>query len=149
MALEDSLYDFYNLFAPLSLVRDLYQEELLTTLTLSAAAIALAMMLIYYYVLNGTKPRFDGMGSWLLLWLTSGLLTFVVVVITCFQKEQDELPRSENKADGLLFDQGFGTFSGFAIEVLVLAMVLFFVFSVLGKNFSVHAYMRPFKWPRK
>ena len=147
MALDDSLYDFYTWFAPESLLTDLYREELLTPLTLTTVAIALIGMAVYYYVLNRNSPRNAGLGQWGLSLLISGLITFLAVLITCFQKAADEQPRSQNPADGLLFDQGFGTFAGFALEMMLLAMLLFFVFSIFLKRWSTHAKIRPFLWP--
>ena len=144
---EDSLYSFYELFAPLSLVRDLFSEELLTTLTIMAIIIAFGAMAVYYYVLNGKSPKYDGMFHWFLMWFISGMLTFLVVLITCWQKAQEELPRTENPDDGLLFDQGFGTFAAFSFEMMVITLLLFFIFSIVLKGWSTHAKTRPFLWP--
>ncbi len=147
MALEDSLYSFYEFFVSDDLLRDLYQQELLTPLTVSATAIALLGMTLYYYVLNGKRPKYDGMGQWLLVWLVSGVATFLVVLITCIQKAMQEEPRSANPDDGLFFDQGTGAFIVFSLELMVITMLLFFIFSVFLKRWSTHAKIRPFLWP--
>ncbi len=141
---DDSLFSFYELFAPFDLVSDLYDENLLTPLTVTTLVIAFGMVMVYYYGLNGRSPRYDGLMHWGLIWLTSGLLAFLVVLITCWQEATQELPRS---GGGVLFDQGLGTFLTFSFEMFMLTLILFFVFSILFKGRSTHAKNRPFLWP--
>lgn len=141
---DDSLFSFYELFAPFELVSDLYDENLLTPLTVTAVIIALGMVGLYYYGLNGKSPRYDGMLHWFLVWFMSGVLTFVVVLITCWQEAAQEL---SGASGGVLFAQGWGTFFTFAFEMLVLTLIMSFVFSIAFKGWSTHAKTQPFLWP--
>ena len=104
--MEESLYNFYNLFVNSSLLEDLYQEELLSTLTWSAIGIAF-LVAFAFYVWPLNKVSFSGMGNWLLMLGVSALLLFVITLVTCYQKANQEILRDEaDPNQGTLFDQG-------------------------------------------
>jgi hypothetical protein len=145
---EDSLYTFFQAIGLSdALVADLYQQEMLTSLMLITIMISLLGMITFYYGLNGRSPRYSGLGHWILVWVLSGLGSFLWMLITCLLKANEALPRTENPDDGTLFNQGISAFLGFAIVMGAIALLLFFLFSVIGKGLSVQAKHRPFLWP--
>lgn len=147
--MEESLYNFYNLFVNSSLLEDLYQEELLSTLTWSAIGVAFVVAFVFYiWPLN--KVSFSGLGNWLLMMGISALLLFLMAFVTCNQKANQEILRVEaDPNQGTLFDQGGSVFLGYAFEMALLTAVIFFIISMILKNFSKNAKHRPMLWPSK
>jgi hypothetical protein len=147
--MEESLYNFYNLFVNNSLLEDLYQEELLSPLTWTAIGLAFVVAFAFY-IWPFNKVSFSGMGSWLLMTGVSALLLFVITLITCYQKANQEILRDEADADqGTLFDQGVSVFLSYAFEMALLTAFIFFIISMVMKNFSKNAKHRPMLWPSK
>ena len=147
--MEESLYNFYNLFVNSALLEDLYQEELLSPLTWSAIGIAL-LVAFAYYIWPFNKVSFSSFGSWLLMMGVSALLLFVVTLVTCYQKAGQEIPRDEADTNqGFMFDQGVSVFLSYAFEMALLTALFFFLISMVMKNFSKNAKHRPMLWPLK
>ncbi|WP_020599538.1 hypothetical protein [Spirosoma panaciterrae] len=147
--MEESLYNFYNLFVNSALLEDLYQEELLSPLTLTAIGIAFVVA-VAFYIWPFNKVSFSGMGNWLLMMGVSSLLLFIISLVTCYQKEGQEIPRDEaDPNQGNLFDQGISVFLSYAFEMALLTAVIFFIISMVMKNFSKNAKHRPMLWPSK
>ncbi len=147
--MEESLYNFYNLFVNSALLEDLYQEELLSPLTWSAVGIAF-LVAFAFYIWPFNRVSFSGFGSWLLMLGVSALLLFVVTLVTCYQKAGQAIPRDEADTNqGVLFDQGVSVFLSYAFSMALLTAVIFFVISMLLKNFSKNAKHRPMLWPSK
>ena len=147
--MEESLYNFYNLFANSALLEDLYQEELLSPLTLTAIGIAFVVA-VAFYIWPFNKVSFSGMGNWLLMMGVSSVLLFIISLVTCYQKEGQEIPRDEaDPNQGTLFDQGISVFLSYAFEMALLTAVIFFIISMVMKNFSKNAKHRPMLWPSK
>ncbi|WP_420151546.1 hypothetical protein [Spirosoma sp.] len=147
--MEESLYNFYNLFVNSSLLEDLYQEELLSPMTWTAIGIAFVVAFAFY-IWPFNKVSFSSMGSWLLMTGVSSLLLFIITLVTCYQKANQEIPR--DKADpeqGNLFDQGVSVFLSYAFEMALLTALIFFLISMVMKNFSKNAKHRPMLWPSK
>ncbi|WP_018619434.1 hypothetical protein [Spirosoma luteum] len=147
--MEESLYNFYNLFVNSNLLEDLYQEQLLSPLTWTAVGIALLVAFAFYiWPLN--KVSFSGMGKWLLMMGISALALFLIALVTCYQKANQEILRDEADPDqGTLFDQGISVFFSYAFEMALLTAVIFFIISMVMKNFSKNAKHRPMLWPSK
>lgn len=143
------LYNFYDLFVENGLLEDLYAQELLSTLTVSAIAIAFLVAFAFYiWPLN--KVSFSGFGHWLTMLLVSGGLMFVVTLVTCMQMANREIERVPDEPDqGFFFDQGGTVFFSFSAEMAVLTFLLFFLISMLMKGFSRNAKHRPMLWPSK
>ncbi|MBD2704496.1 hypothetical protein IC229_27900 [Spirosoma sp. BT702] len=147
--MEESLYNFYNLFVNGALLEDLYQEELLSPLTWTAIGIAFVVAFAFY-IWPFNKVSFSGMGSWLLMMGVSALVLFVITLVTCYQKANQEIPRDEADPDqGNLFDQGVSIFLSYSFTMALLTVVIFFIISMLMKNFSKNAKHRPMLWPSK
>lgn len=147
--MEESLYNFYNLFVNSSLLEDLYQEELLSPLTLTAIGIAFVVA-IAYYIWPFNKVSFSGLGHWLGMTGISSLLLFIISLVTCYQKANQEIPRDEaDPNQGVLFDQGISVFLSYAFEMALLTALIFFLISMIMKNFSKNAKHRPMLWPSK
>ncbi|WP_080057902.1 hypothetical protein [Spirosoma aerolatum] len=147
--MEESLYNFYNLFVNSALLEDLYQEELLSPLTLTAIGIAFVVA-VAFYIWPFNKVSFSGMGNWLMMMGVSSLLLFIISLVTCYQKEGQEIPRDEaDPNQGNLFDQGISVFLSYAFEMALLTAVIFFIISMVMKNFSKNAKHRPMLWPSK
>ncbi|MBN8823452.1 MULTISPECIES: hypothetical protein [unclassified Spirosoma] len=147
--MEESLYNFYNLFVNSALLEDLYQEELLSPLTLTAIGIAFVVA-VAFYIWPFNKVSFSGMGNWLLMMGVSSVLLFIISLVTCYQKEGQEIPRDEaDPNQGTLFDQGISVFLSYAFEMALLTAVIFFIISMVMKNFSKNAKHRPMLWPSK
>lgn len=147
--MEESLYNFYNLFVNSSLLEDLYQEELLSPMTWTAIGLAFVVAFAFY-VWPFNKVSFSEMSHWLLMTGISALLLFVISLVTCYQKANQDIPRDEADPDqGILFDQGTSVFLSYAFEMALLTAVIFFVVSMIMKNFSKNAKHRPMLWPSK
>ena len=147
--MEESLYNFYNLFVNGSLLEDLYQEELLSPLTWSAIGLAFVVAFAFY-IWPFNKVSFSGLGSWLLMTGVSALLLFVITLITCYQKANQDISRDEaDPNQGTIFDQGISVFLSYAFEMALLTALIFFIISMVLKNFSKNAKHRPMLWPSK
>ncbi|RYC68106.1 MULTISPECIES: hypothetical protein [Spirosoma] len=147
--MEESLYNFYNLFVNSALLEDLYQEELLSPMTWTAIGIAFVVAFAFY-IWPFNKVSFSGLGSWLLMLGVSALTLFVITLVTCYQKAGQELPRDEaDPEQGMYFDQGISVFLSYAFGMALLTAVIFFVISMIMKNFSKNAKHRPMLWPSK
>jgi hypothetical protein len=147
--MEESLYNFYNLFVNSSLLEDLYQEELLSPLTWTAIGLAFVVAFAFY-IWPFNRVSFSGLEHWLTMLGVSAVLLFVITLVTCYQKAGQEIPRDEaDPEQGTLFDQGVSTFLSFSFEMALLTAVFFFVISMIMKNFSKNAKHRPMLWPSK
>ena len=147
--MEESLYNFYNLFVNSALLEDLYQEELLSPLTWTAVGIAF-LVAVAFYIWPLNKVSFSGFGSWLLMLGVSALLLFVITLVTCYQKANQEIPRDEADTNqGFLFDQGVSVFLSYAFSMALLTAIIFFLISMVMKNFSKNAKHRPMLWPSR
>lgn len=147
--MEESLYNFYNLFVNSSLLEDLYQEELLSPLTWTAVGIAFVVAFAFY-IWPFNRVSFSSFGSWLLMLGVSAVTLFVITLVTCYQKAGQEIPRDEaDPEQGNLFDQGVSVFLSYAFEMALLTAVIFFIISMIVKNFSKNAKHRPMLWPSK
>ncbi|GAB3506656.1 hypothetical protein GCM10027341_40050 [Spirosoma knui] len=147
--MEESLYNFYNLFVNSSLLEDLYQEELLSPMTWTAIGIAFVVAFAFY-IWPFNRVSFSGFGSWLLMLGVSALTLFVITLVTCYQKAGQDIPRDEaDPEQGSLFDQGVSVFLSYAFEMALLTAIIFFIISMVMKNFSKNAKHRPMLWPSK
>lgn len=143
------MYDFYNLFVNSELLQDLYDEELLSPLTWTAVGIAFVVAFAFY-IWPFNRVSFSGLGSWLLMLGVSALLLFVITLVTCYQKAGQEIPRDEADAEqGILFDQGVSVFLSYAFSMALLTALIFFLISMVMKNFSKNAKHRPMLWPSR
>ncbi|QKZ15135.1 hypothetical protein [Spirosoma sp. KUDC1026] len=147
--MEESLYNFYNLFVNSSLLEDLYQEELLSPLTWTAIGLAFVVAFAFY-IWPFNRVSFSGLQHWLTMMGVSAVLLFIITLVTCYQKAGQEIPRDEaDPEQGYLFDQGVSTFLSFSFEMALLTAIIFFVISMIMKNFSKNAKHRPMLWPSK
>ena len=147
--MEESLYNVYNLFVNGNLLEDLYQEALLSPMTWTAVGIAFVVAFAFY-IWPFNKVSFSGMGSWLLMLGVSALFLFVITLVTCYQKANQEILRDEaDPNQGTLFDQGTSVFLSYAFEMALLTAVIFFIISMIMKTFSKNAKHRPMLWPSK
>lgn len=142
--MEDSLYRFYQLLSVnRSLLDDLYNATLLTPLTLTVLGLSLGFALLFYFLMD--RARFARLTPWVLMLLGAALLTAIVVYVTCSQQAHTMRQRDPaNQALGFFFDQGGGVFFTFALLLLVLSALLYFLFSVLFRKFSTHLRFVPF-----
>ncbi|GAB3543276.1 hypothetical protein [Spirosoma fluminis] len=147
--MEESLYNFYNLFVNSSLLEDLYQEELLSPMTWTAIGIAFVVAFAFY-IWPFNRVSFSGFGSWLLMLGVSALTLFIITLVTCYQKAGQDIARDEaDPEQGTLFDQGVSVFLSYAFEMALLTALIFFIISMVMKNFSKNAKHRPMLWPSK
>ncbi len=147
--MEESLYNFYNLFVNSALLEDLYQEELLSPLTWTAVGIALVVAFAFY-IWPFNRVSFSGFSNWLLMLGMSALFLFVITLVTCYQKANQEILRDEADTNqGILFDQGVSVFLSYAFAMALLTAVIFFLISMVMKNFSKNAKHQPMLWPSK
>jgi len=147
--MEESLYNFYNLFVNSALLEDLYQEEMLSPLTWTAIGIAFVVA-IAFYIWPFNKVSFSGFGSWLTMLGVSALTLFVITLITCYQKAGQEILRVDADPDqGIFFDQGVSVFVSFAFTMALITAAIFFFISMIMKGFSSNAKHRPMLWPSK
>ncbi|MBO9637676.1 MAG: hypothetical protein J7576_05875 [Siphonobacter aquaeclarae] len=141
--MENLLYDFYALFAERSLIDDLYDETLLTPLTLMMKGIPLIGAAIFYFGLN--KVRYAKFSVWGSMLAACSVLVMIITIVTCNQKAAQEIPRKKGHPElGRYFDQGGSVFFGFGFEMLLLSALVFFVVSLIIKNLSTNNRKIPF-----
>lgn len=112
-----------------------YLLEIFTPVSLLTVVLAVALVLLYYYVFNGPTAflgrTWNGAGQWLLtLLLAAGLAVW--------------LAYSFSLRHGVEANQYLGYFM---VVNLLLAALWFFLFSVLLKRKSPHASTTPLAWP--
>lgn len=142
--MEESLYSFYDfLNVNRSLLDDLYNETLLTPLTLTTVGMALGFALVFYFLMD--RARFARLAPWAILLTVEAVLTALVVYQVCSQAAHHMKQRdAANPNAGFFFDQGGGVFFTFALLLLVLSALLYFLFSILLRKFSTHLRFVPF-----
>ncbi|MCU0468746.1 MAG: hypothetical protein MUF58_09105 [Arcicella sp.] len=144
--MEDFLFSFYSTFVDESLIEDLYLETLLTPLTISILVIMLLGAVVFYYVINSI--RFGQRKHWFLTMGIGGIITFTVIFSTCVNMAGQEIVRNEaNIKKGIpdyRFDQGTSIFFTYGLTMVLLAMILFFIFSMLIKWWSTNSRKTPF-----
>ena len=138
------LYRFYDVLGVnRSLLDDLYLKTLLTPLTLVTLGVPLSFALIFYFLMD--RARFARLTPWVLMLTGAAVLTAIVVYEVCRETAHKMEPRNPaNPNEGFFFDQGGGVFFTFALLLLVLSALLYFLFSILLRKFSTHLRFVPF-----
>ncbi len=135
-----------------------YLEPILQTIEIGIPLIALGMMILYYYGLNGWGTKaWDKKGHWLLFLLLSAALSATLAGTKTLDSVVKPIVESaENTGDPNFFsDQPArqATLDNFQIKLVLLCFalgaLLFVVFSFAGKAASKHAWHVPVNWPRK
>jgi hypothetical protein len=106
-----------------------------------ALGVALAVMLIYYYVIN--HPRFNKWWSWLLMLLLVGVSNFVIAISMLWNEWY-----TVGTAECLIAGENGGidgnTCVGFGIAHAIVSMLFFIIFSVAFKWWSTNCKRSPF-----
>ncbi|GHT02201.1 hypothetical protein AGMMS49525_05330 [Bacteroidia bacterium] len=106
-----------------------------------ALAIALAVMLIYYYVIN--HPRFNKWWSWLLMLLLVGVSNFVIAIAMLWNEWY-----TVGTAECLIAGENGGidgnTCIGFGIAHAIVSILFFIIFSIGFKWWSTNCKRSPF-----
>ena len=132
-----SLYSFYDLFVTRPLLRDLYREQLLVSLTAVWVVFAVIAVVVYYKFLD--KPRYANLGTWLLVALTACVTTAIWGIVTCYQMAGRRLPRNpDNPQAGTYFDQGGSVFFGFGLELALLCFLLYLIGSLIIRRTAIN-----------
>ncbi|WP_299700281.1 hypothetical protein [uncultured Pontibacter sp.] len=111
-----------------------YREVVFPNTGLLLIIITLAIVLIYYYVLN--RMMSTGLYKtqhWVMFLVLNAIIAFIIPVV-------------QVNANGI--DTHSYTFM-FAFLNVIYSLVLFFLFSILLKRGSVQAWTTPVKWPNK
>ncbi|GGK68099.1 hypothetical protein ACD591_16850 [Rufibacter glacialis] len=109
-----------------------YREVIFPNTGIQLILISLALVLLYYYVLNRAmstglyKPK-----HWIILLIINAVIAFIV-------------PISQVSSNGVETHSYTYTF---ALVNAILSLILFFIFSLLLKKGSVQAWTTPMKWP--
>ncbi len=127
--MEEFFLDFYSFFAPADLIQCLYNNTVLTSITLSVAIINLLCCLFFYLNPFAFRRWFYRLSHWSMTMLFAGLLCFLMSFLTCSKMECED---------------GFTIFFIFCIEIMVLSCFIFFICSLFIKHFSVIARKTPF-----
>ncbi len=132
-----------------------YLEPLFQVIELGIPLIALGMMLLYYYGLNGWGMKaWDKTWHWVLGLLLAGALSATLTGI----KTQDAVVKgivTDRVEDPTFFDQqaNQAALDSFQLQAVLLGFglgaLLFIAFSLAGKGGSRHAWHVPVKWPHK
>lgn len=132
-----------------------YLESVFQQVEIGIPLIALGLMLLFYYGLNGWGDKaWDRPWHWPVFLLLSGVLsalwagmkasdTVVKGIVTNLMDDPNFFDQEANQAQLDAFQLKFVLLS-FGLGVL-----LFVVFSLIGKGGSKHAWHKPVKWPRK
>jgi hypothetical protein len=106
-----------------------------------ALGIALAVMLIYYYVVN--HPRFNKWWSWLLMLLLVGISNFVIVIAMLWNEWY-----TVGTAECLIAGGNGGidgnTCIGFGLAHAIVSILFFIIFSIGFKWWSTNCKRSPF-----
>lgn len=140
--MEDFLFDIFENLVNFSLLADLFSEMLLTPLFLSNVFITIAFVVIFYYVIN--HPRFQRWYHWLLVMGCNFAIIFLIHIFTCIMMKNKEIVRSDTASDATyLFDQGALVFTFYSLEMALISVVIYIVFSYSIKWWSVNACLTP------
>ncbi|WP_187262464.1 hypothetical protein [Pontibacter beigongshangensis] len=111
-----------------------YREVVFPNTGLQLFLISLALVVIYYYVLNRMMSTgFYKTQHWVLFLALNAIIAFVVPIV-------------QVNSHGI--DSHSYTYM-FAFVNMIYSLILFFVFSILLKRGSVQAWTTPMKWPHK
>ncbi|AKD05768.1 hypothetical protein PKOR_16195 [Pontibacter korlensis] len=111
-----------------------YREVVFPNTGLMLFIISLAMVVVYYYVLN--RMMSTGLYKtqhWVMFLILNAIIAFIIPIT---QVTGNEI---ETHAYTYMF----------AFVNVVYSLILFFVFSILLKRGSVQAWTTPMKWPNK
>ena len=133
-----------------------YLEPILQVVEIGIPLIALGMMLLYYYGLNGWGTKaWDKTGHWLLGLLLAGALSAALAGV----KTQDSVvepivvEKTEDPEFFAAHPDNQAALDSFQLKLVLLSFgvgaLLFTVFSLAGKGGSKHAWHVPARWPRK
>ncbi len=132
-----------------------YLEPVFQVIELGVPLIALGLMLLYYYGLNGWGvPRWDRPGHWGLFLLLSGALAALLAGLKAADSVVQPIVTNLIE-DPAFFDQpgNQAALDAFQLKLLLVCfgagVVLFALFSFVGKAGSKHAWHQPVKWPRR
>jgi hypothetical protein len=141
--MEDALLDFYSSFAPQTLIGDLYDETMLTSLTLAVLFFTGLAAGLFYYGINSI--RFGQFRHWIITMLVAGCITFVLVYGACTAQGNEGILRNNSNPNlGYRFDQGADVFLLYSVEMLFMACLFFFLWSLALKWGSKNCRMTPF-----
>jgi len=113
----------------------LYENNIYATVGLVMLVSALACFALFYYVVDSpryVKPRF-----WILLMIFMGLGVATFAILHTY-----------NKFNYLGLEYVFGDYLQFTFTVLFMTMLVFFLFSLLGKHWSTNLKDSPFRTRR-
>jgi hypothetical protein len=131
---------FYELFVDGSLLDDLIDQQLLIPTTLSWLIISVLGVLVFYYAV-AIRPNRSKLPHWFGTLILTSLLVFSVQLSTCFSMQNREIARNPTaKPENItyFFDQGGSVFFVFALEMLALTAILFFLLSIAVKFVGNH-----------
>lgn len=145
--MENFFISLYELFVDGALLDDLIDEKMIVTLSVMLILVPLAFALFFYKLYD--RVGFSKRRHWLLMMFSSGLIVFFWTLIACFAKQNEQIPRptavvEENQEVQFMFDQGTSVFLEYSFEMLVLAFIYFFVFSLGLKFISINNRKTPF-----
>lgn len=141
--MENFLISIYDLFVDSSLLNDLFRERLIIPLLYPLVLIPLAGVVAFYYVID--SGRFYKKRHWSITMLISAFIVFIVYISTCISMAGQQIPKDpDNEKAGFLFNQGDTIFFTFGLQMFVVSMLLFFIFSVILKWWSTNCRKTPF-----
>lgn len=145
--MENFFINIYDLFVDGALLDDLIDEKMIVTLSVMSILVPLAFTLFFYKLYD--RVGFSKRRHWLLMLFSSGLIVFFWTLIACFTKQNEQIPRptaviEENQEVQYMFDQGTSVFLEYSFEMMVLAFLYFFIFSLGLRLISINNRKTPF-----
>ncbi len=125
------IHSFITVFSTVDFVTALSDKEVYASIWWVVCLLTLFMVIAYYYVLNSS--RFNRIFHWLCWLILNSLFNFV----WAFWRTRQVFTREG-------YEFGMSEYISFATNVAVVAAILFFILSILLKNWSTNAKKTPF-----
>jgi len=127
--MEEFFLDFYSFFAPADLIQCLYNNTVLTSISLSVIIVTFLCCLFFYRNPFAFRRWFYKFSHWGMTMVIAGSLSFLITLLTCSKMECED---------------GFTIFFIFGIEIMLLSFFIFFLCSLFLRYLSVIARKTPF-----
>jgi hypothetical protein len=145
--MENFFINLYELFVDGALLDDLIDEKMIVTFSVMSLLVPLTFALLFYKLYD--RVGFSKRRHWLVVMFSSGMIVLLWILTACFTKENEQIPRptavvEENQEVQFMFDQGTSVFLEYSFEMLVLAFIYFFIFSLGLRLISTNNRKTPF-----
>jgi hypothetical protein len=139
------LLPIYKALFNKQLVEDIYNRFLPTDFFWILIAVTLSGCFFFYKNPLSFRTWFYKTSHWFTTGIITAFICLVWSIIICLLQAQKMLPRDENDPTlGEYFDSGFSTFFAFGLGIGAISFILFSLFSIGLRYFSLNARKTPF-----